>query len=35
METEQIGRASEDANVMRADSLAREIFSGWPTNGPC
>ncbi|MCX4399155.1 MULTISPECIES: helix-turn-helix domain-containing protein [unclassified Streptomyces] len=28
METEQIGRASEDANVMRADSLAREIFSG-------
>ncbi|MCT2546769.1 MULTISPECIES: helix-turn-helix domain-containing protein [Streptomyces] len=28
METEQIRRASEDANVMRADSLAREIFSG-------
>ncbi|GAA1319589.1 helix-turn-helix domain-containing protein [Streptomyces sanglieri] len=28
METEQIRRASEDADVMRADSLAREIFSG-------
>ncbi|MCX4850298.1 helix-turn-helix domain-containing protein [Streptomyces sp. NBC_00893] len=28
METEQIRRASEDANVLRADSLAREIFSG-------
>ncbi|MEL5953423.1 helix-turn-helix domain-containing protein [Streptomyces sp. CLV115] len=28
MESEQIRRASEDANVMRADSLAREIFSG-------
>ncbi|WP_308166119.1 helix-turn-helix domain-containing protein [Actinomadura sp. NEAU-AAG7] len=28
METEQAGRAPDDADVTRADSLAREIFSG-------
>ncbi|MFD0342195.1 winged helix-turn-helix transcriptional regulator [Streptomyces sp. NPDC127117] len=28
METEQIRRVPEDADVTRADSLAREIFSG-------
>ncbi|WP_190823519.1 winged helix-turn-helix transcriptional regulator [Saccharopolyspora pogona] len=28
METEQVRRSPEDADVTRADSLAREIFSG-------
>ncbi len=28
METKQVGRAPEDEDVTRADSLAREIFSG-------